>query len=752
MAEPPSALLDAAAAACKRLASSGWSDLLAAHGLDLGAGDLHDELLRPLPEIDREIAGFEDFATEGVRGIEPHRPAHSLLFHAFASPNVVTGADGQPLGDFPTLAEIAAVENLVFGIQTPSLLEVGARFPGTLMAVTVFASEYRPAPETVHRRHADTCLSRTGVARIGTAPPHYDAAARGFLPFDDGDDHAIRVLPARYDAYLAVQLGGRFDLFGPMNFDSARTFDQSAASDETRSFWVPVHKLFSGSECLRGLDLEVGLQARHVNEKLRRVHRELQRQGEDTGWSEPDIDAPPFVFTEGIAELDPELGPGVLAPLPHTLVAEALRDGEPVDFVVPADPQGGFSPSLTIRANGPFRHAPEYVHVRHAVSEDGSVEDLNDDPDAVERVNAGGYRARHYVDYSGDGSIVASCPQVAVQVPRNVPAYSVVTAPDFYPNCDQRELVEWWTQRVPTALRNRVWQTPPLTLSDERIAPNLQLPDVDFRAEDVTVTAIVSLPLVVVPQQRPLDVGGTRRHAHLPDSAAGIFAPGWDTSHDVLGEVAHLAAYGLGSPFPEDAKLCAALSSFWPAVAPDAGRSFSQIFPTATPLTDEEIGSVGDLPWDGVAGPRRIDGGDVVEYAAFEYVDYVRSALDTRFTLALTGKVDVLEYEARVLVAARSYIALGVDPGSSEWSVVSFRAVGESQAAELAEAESASGVTLGGSRYRVEFGKRGEQAPDPQDHRKVRVTLTETATIFAGAESRLLVRRGGGAWRAVQTA
>ncbi len=390
--------------------------------------------------------------------------------------------------------------------------------------------------------------------------------------------------------------------------------------------------------------------------------------------------------------------------------------------------------------------------MRHAVSEDGSVEDLNDDPNAVDRVNAGGYRARHYVDYSGDGSIVASCPQVAVQVPRNVPAYSVVTAPDFYPNCDQRELVEWWTQRVPTALRNRVWQTPPLTLSDERIAPNLQLPDVDFRAEDVTVTSIVSLPLVVVPQQRPLDVGGTRRHAHLPDSAAGIFAPGWDTSHDVLGEVAHLAAYGLGSPFPEDAKLCAALSSFWPAVAPDAGRSFSQIFPTATPLTDEEIGSVGDLPWDGVAGPRRIDGGDVVEYAAFEFVDYVRSALDTRFTLALTGKVDVLEYEARVLVAARSYLALGVDPGSSEWSVVSFRAVGESQAAELAEAESASGVTLGGSRYRVEFGKRGEQAPDPQDHRKVRVTLTETATIFAGAESRLLVRRGGGAWRAVQTA
>ena len=50
------------------------------------------------------------------------------------------------------------------------------------------------------------CLSRTGVARVGTSEPPYDAARRGFLPFDERDDHAFRVLPARYDAYIAVQL------------------------------------------------------------------------------------------------------------------------------------------------------------------------------------------------------------------------------------------------------------------------------------------------------------------------------------------------------------------------------------------------------------------------------------------------------------------------------------------------------------------------------------------------------------------
>jgi len=745
-------LIDTVAAACQRLAPAGWGELFEAHGLDINAADLRAELLRPLPDIRRDAPGIEDFAAEGTRGIEPGRPAHSLLLHAFASPNVVgPGAGGQPLGEFPTLAEIAAVENLVYGIQTPSLAEIAARFPGALMAIAVFATEYRPGPETVHRRHADVCLSRTGVARVGTADALYDPARRGFLPFDERDEHAFRVLPARYDAYLGVQLRGRMDLFGPMNFDLAQVFDDAAASDETRNFWVPVHKLFSGPECLRGLDLTVDLAAHHVNEKLRRVHRELRRIGHDTGWQEPQIDRPPFIFTDGIAELAPQLGPGVLAPLAHPLVAEARLDGQPVDFVVPPDPQGDFSPSLTIRSAGRSRHAPEYVHVRHAVAADGSVEDLNDDPDVVRRVNAGGYRARHYLDFSGDGWVAASCPQLAVQVPRNVPAYSLVTAPDFYPSCDQRELVEWWLQRVPTALRDRVWQTPPLTLSDERIAPNIELPGSRFRGEDDTVTAIVSLPLAGEAQQRPLEVGATQRHAHLSDGAAGIFAPGWDTSVDETRGITHLAGYGLGSPFPEDSKLCAALSSFWPAVAPDAGRSFSRVFPTATPLTDAEIGSVGDLPWDGVAGPRLLDG-DVVEYAAFDFVDYVRSALDNRFTLALTGQVDVAEYEQRVLVAARAYIALGVPPDTRQWSLLSFRAVAGEDAAELADAEAQADTALAGDRYRLEFGRRASQAPDPQDHRKVRVQLAERATMFAGAEPQLLVKRAGGAWQAVQTA
>src|SRR6185437_10571961 len=106
----------------------------------------------------------------------------------------------------------------------------------------------------------------------------------------------------------------------------------------------------------------------------------------------------------------------------------------------------------------------------------------------------------------------------------------------------------------------------------------------------------------------------------------GVFAPGWDISTDRTRasgtQVQHLAGYPLGSPFPEDAKLCAALSTFWPAVAPDSTRemepSRGNQTGTVAPLTDEEIGQVGELSWDGVPGPRvvTVNGSDSVEYAS----------------------------------------------------------------------------------------------------------------------------------------
>ena len=383
------ALIDDVRAVCQRLAPHGWHELLRSHGLDITASDLQQELHKELPAIDRRMAGFEDFASEGRHGIEPGQPARSLLYHALASPNVLFGAEGDPLGSSPTLGEIKTVENYVFGVQPPALVDLASRFPLTPMAIAVFATEYRPGTETVHRRHADLCFSRTGVARVGNAEPLYDARARGFVPFLEEDEHAFRVLPAQYAPYVAVQLKAAESLFGPTNFNLLDRvpeeireeilpwYTEEPKDDATRDFWVPLHKLFSGPECVRGLNLSVELTAHHINEKIRRVHLRLGGFGHDTGWRKPDIDRSPFVFTDGIAEFsrDPESGEGVLTPIVHErLVEPAEYKGKPLRFrVPPEDPRqpNAWAPSLQIRAEGWLRHAPEYVHVRHEVRSDG---------------------------------------------------------------------------------------------------------------------------------------------------------------------------------------------------------------------------------------------------------------------------------------------------------------------------------------------------------------------------------------------
>ncbi|MGI8593632.1 MAG: hypothetical protein ACR2ML_04580 [Solirubrobacteraceae bacterium] len=750
------ALLDRVVAVCRRLAPAGWAELLAAHGLDIRAAELGAELARDLPSVDRRLPGFEDFSPGGRRGIEPGRPAESLLLHALGSPRVVVRPDGSELADYPTLAELEAVENYVFGVSPPSLDEVRARFPGVSLAIVVFAHEYRPATDTVHRRHADLCFSRTGVARVGTLAARYGGRERGFLASaTDEAPHAFPALPARYAPWLAVELDGDAGLFGPMNFDLRHQFRGVFAgrpgveprSDAELPFWVPLHKLFGGTECLRGLDLTVELEAGHVNEKLRRLHLQL---GQNAGWSGDHLAHPPFVLREGIAELstEPDHGSGVVTPLPHgSLIEAAEYQGEPLGFVVPPQADHGLGPTLLIPAEeGFFRHGPEYAHVRHRLETDGTVTDLNDDPEVGRRVGDGGYRALHYLDFTGDGWVQARCRALEQEVPRSVAAYSLVTAPDFYPDCEQREISEWWLG-IPKPPR-MVWGAPPLTLSDARLLPNIEHPDGHLSAEDGTASAIVGLPTegtesATIPSA-PLKGQPLGRHPHLPDAAASVFAPGWDVSldRDAIGE--HMAAYGLGSPFPEDAKLCAALSSYWPAVAPDAGRSFSTVWPTATPLDDEEIGTIGDMPWDGVTGPRRGDR-STVEYASFDHVDYVNEALAGQFTLAMTSRVSTAEYAARILAMARAYGALPeADP--DKWRVLSFRVV-EDADETLRSAEAATGVTLQGDRFAVALASALDPEPDPGDHRKVHVRIGETVNVLVGASSVVLIERDG-TWQA----
>ena len=248
------------------------------------------------------------------------------------------------------------------------------------------------------------------------------------------------------------------------------------------------------------------------------------------------------------------------------------------------------------------------------------------------------------------------------------------------------------------------------------------------------------------------------RVSTLSDAASGVFAPGWDVAFDrsseeatksgeVLPGVNFLAAYGLGSPFPEDAKLCAALSSFWPAVAPDITRTFepSHRYPTATPLPDDLIGIGGEPGWDGVRGPkvRRRS----VDYPALAYADYVKAALDKDFDISAIGETTVDQYIARTLTMARAYEVLGVTATSDKvhWVVLSFRAARD-QDPDLLEACAATKTQmLPPHTYRFEIARlKGARKHATRFDRRV-VDIAKSVLIFANP-SLALRRDARGSW------
>lgn len=735
------ALIDDVKSVCDRLAPLGWRDvLLAASGGELNmqqptVAALQTELTKALSAIDRTSPGFTDFALSGTKAITAGSPAESLLYHGLASPPVTAGITG-----FPTIREIETVENFVFGIQPPTLAALRARAGLTgpkRLAVVLFAYEYRPARDTCSRKQADMAFSRTGVSRIGTRAAAYDAKNRGFQAQVDADPFAFRVCPSRFAAFLAVQSKG-----------TAANVMRRKSADAALDFWVPIHKLFNGTECIAGLDLQVNYSTFHYNDKIRRTREKtLGMGGVPT--------TPPFQFSAGIAELstDPSMSAGTVMPVPHTrLVEEASVNGQLLTYVVPKKPKAfaALEPGAASGVNGSeVRPAPAYVHARSEVR-NGVIHDLNNDPtrpDVNDTVSKGNYNALHYLDFTGDGQIDATIPALAGKPEVDatvIPAYSLVAAPDLFPSAGQRELFEL----VPADF----WGVAPQPLCDTRLPGNLQMPGNRFSDAEVTISAIVSLfgPApqgTIIPKSED-----ATRHSCLPDDCAGVFAPGWDVSTDIKKiagrKVQHLAAYGLGSPFPEDSKLCAALSTFWPAVAPDASRSMSpntgndSLRATVSPLTDEEIGQIGALPWDGVVGPKisMFGGTEFLDCEKFIHVDYVLNALEGRFTPRLTTQVSSAEYKSRMTVMAKVYAVLGGDRNLR--FVVSFRKVQPGDP-ELQRAQLDTSTVLSGDLYRIDviLGGAATEQPHPTDFRRSLLPIQDRQVFLTSSVSGTALRK-----------
>jgi hypothetical protein len=171
-------LIQDVAAMFARPQMSGWTQLMALHGLDLTQADLAAELNRPLPAIDRTVPGFEDFCPDAMRAIEAGVPSRSLLYHALASPLVhppsLGGSSSANPRAYPTLEELDTLENYIYSLANLSSQHLP---PGTVIAV--FAYQYRIGTRSAHGMFADLSFSRTGLARVGNLPANYDPIRRG---------------------------------------------------------------------------------------------------------------------------------------------------------------------------------------------------------------------------------------------------------------------------------------------------------------------------------------------------------------------------------------------------------------------------------------------------------------------------------------------------------------------------------------------------------------------------------------------
>jgi hypothetical protein len=338
------------------------------------------------------------------------------------------------------------------------------------------------------------------------------------------------------------------------------------------------------------------------NDGLAQFHRFLDLNGLQNNWRGEDLENFPFVIKdEMIGSLTdrPDFGEGVLEPRPNPLVTPAQYQGRMLTFPVdgrhtsdPVNLQLSAMQALPVgsenynepryladAARDTQRAAPQFINIRHRVLPNGQVDNLNLRPDMAETIKRGGYQALHYYDGVGDGWIEAHCPQLRDSVDAVLPAYCMVALPDFFPRVTQRDLMVWWRTEVPQPVRNSLWTIPPLALSQTRIAANITLP-VGFSLEDTTITAIVTQPTEESSATQEPNGPWHVQKTGMPDGSPGLFDPGWDTSQGIYyTDTARplqkfMAGYGLGSPFIEDAKLCAALGAYWPGVAPDSTRTF----------------------------------------------------------------------------------------------------------------------------------------------------------------------------------
>lgn len=719
--------------------SNGWSnyvkndlkiDIEISGKMDL---DLLSKTAIPIEILN--FPGIQDFG--GTKLIEPGNPSQSLLYHILASPRVKS----EKFRSYPELGDLDAAENYIYALSDYDYQKVN--YSGN-MFLAVLSYEYRPAfkappfydVDENSKKYAQLVFSRTGIARIGNETFNYDAKNRSFTnqPIDPKNEKNIAITPARYALFVVELVEHNSSSIKIMNRQKTEKTNLGE-----RYFINPITKVYDTK------DIEIEFAEYHLNEKIKKLKEySYERKDSPTMDSIYDTKKPPFVrvssknhhqkkFSHHTSDYDfidiNKTGSSLLmSSVPDDLIRKATQNGKYVYINVPASwgkPNGhtntryaalklpnkdghettnvvisdvlGRRDRRTTAFKSP-KTAPLFVNIKFEVKNDG----INDtkihhlDGTSVDgfedKISNGKYKALIFEDSICDGCISAKIKSTSskYQFPNSkyLPAFSLVTAPDFFPLVDSNDIRSYYLDSGINVDQD-FFEGGTMNLSGIRQRGNPEILDpftgqiafCESYREDKsfdTLTAIVSESTSkyqmkairsegIIPYKRDYQVT-----SYLPDTGTGVFYPGWDATYSGDKKNPYFASFGLGSPFIEDMKLCAAANGMWPVASPDAGRTFQGSLDlllgkkpnTSIPLMDDEIGLNANSPyvkyfnekesfgWDGEQGPfLEIKANTAyVNYTDIGRADYLHNLLnpDVGLDMSKLRKLESSELIARM--------------------------------------------------------------------------------------------------------
>ncbi len=668
--------------------------------INLTGDDLKKELLK---EIDtgklntlrqHEQSGYDDFA--GERLIQPGFPAYSLLYHAMASPRV------RPEGikAYCSLPQIDLLENYIYALcDWAQLQSIYQLKENEELVFAVFAYEYRPAFKTPHHAYADMVYSRTGIARIGNEPLHYDTINRCHTakPMDENRIKNVAVMPARYGLYIARKVKNT-------NISLVRSGEHKGndskddRNDAGKFFLQPIRKVFNNDALVE--DATIQFAELHKSEKLEKLYlsRKVAMKAQ----------IPKPRFSKDLIEQDDTLrhaGSSFLVISQYRdLIRPAREDGKILFFKVPKHVEKPYDNryftalctqlvedvELLDGNNNNLhrvynnyeapRNKPLFVNITNKIKQDTTYTALpkTKTQSFENEMKRGDYYAPLFEDSICDGSVRVDVSLLSTAKINNVqkkclPAFSIVTAPDFFPQVDPLDF-ENFDIAPGLSKESSFYEGGVACLATARIKPNPKMIDTKSDNTSETYLAVLSGSLKqktgiaterLAAYKNPASERGYDISGFLPDIASSVFAPGWDVTYCGVKNDIYIGTEGLGSPFIEDMKFCAALNGMWPATSPDASRTYQgsneKDFrnPTAVPLLDHEIGICADGPagktheswgWDGEQGPylQKKAGKWRINFTDLGRADAVNNALDGKLDMSQLRKLKSSELIKRM--------------------------------------------------------------------------------------------------------